>query len=102
MSLKKRALRRTKTSQVVDSETGEARVQSKAGRAISCAVETIKKPFSKWWWTDLFEESDGESLVDASLLSYSYLRECLPCILSDIAFLYVLRVISISNRGGND
>lgn len=74
MSLKKKALRRTKTSQVMDTETGEPRVQSKMGSKLSGVVENIKKPFSKWWWDDLFEKSDGESLVDASLLSYSYLQ----------------------------
>ncbi|KAG0148852.1 hypothetical protein CROQUDRAFT_40800 [Cronartium quercuum f. sp. fusiforme G11] len=74
MSLKKKALRRTKTNQVIDAETGDARAQSKVGSVISNTVATIKKPFSKWWWDDLFEESDGESLVDASLLSYSYLQ----------------------------
>lgn len=75
MSLKKKALRRTKTNQVIDGETGDARAPSRIRGKISNVVATIKKPFSRWWWADLFEKSDGESLVDASLLSYSYLRE---------------------------
>ncbi|KAA1124240.1 hypothetical protein PGTUg99_014896 [Puccinia graminis f. sp. tritici] len=73
MQLKKKALRRTRTNHM-DVEAGNEKPQSRIGHALRNAVDNIKKPFSKWWWDDLLEKSDGEALVDGSLLSYSYLQ----------------------------
>ncbi|KNZ44478.1 hypothetical protein VP01_911g1 [Puccinia sorghi] len=73
MQLKKKALRRTRTNQM-DVEAGNDKPQSHLGETLRNAVENVKKPFSKWWWDDLLEKSDGEALVDGSLLSYSYLQ----------------------------
>lgn len=85
MQLKQRALRRTKTNQL-DMESGNNKPQSKVGNAIRNLVATLRKPFSRWWWEDLLEKSDGEALVDASLLSYSYLQvgmiETIGCMLT--------------------
>ncbi|EFP77177.2 hypothetical protein PGT21_010835 [Puccinia graminis f. sp. tritici] len=73
MQLKKKALRRTRTNHM-DVEAGNEKPQSRIGHALRNAVDNVKKPFSKWWWDDLLEKSDGEALVDGSLLSYSYLQ----------------------------
>ncbi|CAH7688077.1 hypothetical protein PPACK8108_LOCUS22980 [Phakopsora pachyrhizi] len=73
ISLKRKALRRTKTNQL-DVEAGNMVAQSRIGMALVSLKETVKKPFSKWWWADKFEKTDEETLVDASLLSYSYLQ----------------------------
>jgi hypothetical protein len=77
MQLKKKALRRTRTNHM-DVEAGNEKPQSRVGHALRNVVDNVKKPFSKWWWDDLLEKSDGEALVDGSLLSYSYLRKSLP------------------------
>lgn len=69
MSIKKRALRRSKTIQR-DSETGQAIQPSRFSRFVS----TCKAPFSYMFWEDVMERSDDESLVDAKLLSYAYLE----------------------------
>ncbi|KAI7962934.1 hypothetical protein MJO28_001028 [Puccinia striiformis f. sp. tritici] len=83
--LKKKALRRTRTRHM-DEEAINDKPQSKVGNALRHAVDNVKKPFSKWWWDDLLEKSDGEALVDASLLSYSYLQvgmiETVGCMLA--------------------
>ncbi|KAJ1929419.1 hypothetical protein IWQ60_001164 [Tieghemiomyces parasiticus] len=55
----------------LDPETGEAipvRWTTRVGR-------TVRRPFSRHYWTDMFEKADGEILVDGNLLSWAYL-EC--------------------------
>ncbi|THH04981.1 hypothetical protein EW145_g5131 [Phellinidium pouzarii] len=69
MCLKKRALRRTKTLHR-DKETQEI---IQPGRASQLATK-FKTPFSVTYWKDLAEPTDNEALVDAKLLSYSYLE----------------------------
>ena len=69
MSLKKRALRRTKTL-ARDPETQEVIRPSWFARLRS----KIKAPFTRTFWEDLLETTESESLVDAKLLSYSYLE----------------------------
>ncbi|KAF9265867.1 aminophospholipid-transporting P-type ATPase [Marasmius fiardii PR-910] len=69
LARKRRALRRTKTLHR-DSETGQVIPPSRISRIMS----SIKAPFTKVWWENLFEKSDGERLVDGKLLSYSYLE----------------------------
>ncbi|PLW24468.1 hypothetical protein PCANC_26441, partial [Puccinia coronata f. sp. avenae] len=54
---------RTRTNQM-DVEAGNEKTQSRVGKAVHNVVDTVKKPFSKWWWDDLLEKSDGEALVD--------------------------------------
>ncbi|KIK59054.1 hypothetical protein GYMLUDRAFT_170208 [Collybiopsis luxurians FD-317 M1] len=68
-SLKRRALRRTKTLRR-DSENQEVIPPSR----ISRLIEKISQPFSREYWEDLMEPSESERLVDGKLLSYSYIE----------------------------
>ena len=68
-SIKSKALHRIKT-QAIDPETGAPKKPSFVSRWTS----NLSGPFTKGWWADKFEDSDGEVLVDNSLLSYSYLE----------------------------
>jgi hypothetical protein len=102
MQLKKKALRRTRTNQM-DVEAGNEKTQSRVGKAVHNVVDTVKKPFSKWWWDDLLEKSDGEALVDGSLLSYSYLREFCPAFHPHLRAATIINTFRlVSHRGGND
>ncbi|CCM04510.1 uncharacterized protein FIBRA_06691 [Fibroporia radiculosa] len=69
ISLKKRALRRTKTLHR-DTETQEI---IPPGR-IEVWSSKVKAPFTRTFWEDALERSEAESLVDGKLLSYSYLE----------------------------
>ena len=69
LSLKKRALRRTKTLRR-DPETQEVLPPSK----LSVWKSRVKAPFTRTFWEDRFERTDNETLVDAKLLSYAYLE----------------------------
>ncbi|KAF5349512.1 hypothetical protein D9756_009023 [Leucocoprinus leucothites] len=69
LSLKRRALRRVKTLGR-DTESQDRISFSK----IRQGINWLKTPFTKIFWQDLLEESDGEKLVDRNLLSYSYLE----------------------------
>ncbi|KZT74065.1 aminophospholipid-transporting P-type ATPase [Daedalea quercina L-15889] len=69
MSLKRKALRRTKTLRR-DTETGDVIQPSR----ISTMASRFSKPFTREFWEDATERSDDESLVDSKLLSYSYLE----------------------------
>lgn len=68
-SIKTKALRRTKT-QVIDPETYEPVKPTLFARAL----ETVSAPFTRQYWSDKFEKTEGEVLVDGNLLSYSYLE----------------------------
>ena len=68
-SLKRKALRRTKTLGR-DPETQEVIRPSK----FSGWLSKLKTPFTRSFWQDLLEPTDNESLVDGKLLSYSYLE----------------------------
>ena len=68
-SLKRRALRRSKTL-ARDAETNEV---IQPGR-FSLWAEKLKAPFTKTYWQDKLEKSDDETLVDNKLLSYAYLE----------------------------
>ena len=68
LSLKKRALRRTKTL-LRDPEIQEVIPPSR----FSVWKSAISAPFSRQFWEDHFERTDDESLVDGKLLSYAYL-----------------------------
>jgi len=69
MSLKRRALRRTKTLRR-DTETQDPISPSR----ISLWSQKVKAPFSRDFWEDAMERTEAESLVDGKLLSYSYLE----------------------------
>jgi sodium/potassium-transporting ATPase subunit alpha len=69
LSLKKRALRRTRTLRH-DTETQSIVRPSR----ISQLVTKLKSPFTRIFWEDFFEKSDDETLVDGKLLSYAYLE----------------------------
>ncbi|KAI0696556.1 aminophospholipid-transporting P-type ATPase [Cerioporus squamosus] len=69
MTLKKRALRRTKTL-LRDPETQEVIQPSK----FSVFMTKLKAPFTRMFWEEALERTDDETLVDAKLLSYAYLE----------------------------
>lgn len=69
LSLKRKALRRTKTLRR-DPETQEVIPPSK----LSVMMSKLRKPFTRVYWEDALEGNDGETLVDAKLLSYAYLE----------------------------
>ncbi|TCD67985.1 hypothetical protein EIP91_011654 [Steccherinum ochraceum] len=69
LSLKKRALRRTKTLRR-DTETQQVIPPSK----FSVWMTKLKAPFTRMFWEDAFERTDNETLVDSKLLSYAYLE----------------------------
>ncbi|KAI0781478.1 aminophospholipid-transporting P-type ATPase [Trametes elegans] len=68
-SLKKRALRRTKTLRR-DPETDEIIHPSR----LSHIITRVKAPFTRQFWEDVLEQSEDETLVDSKLLSYAYLE----------------------------
>ncbi|KAM5542747.1 hypothetical protein V8D89_003708 [Ganoderma adspersum] len=68
-SLKRRALRRTKTLRR-DPETHEVIRPSK----FSQMMASFKAPFTRQYWEEVFESTDDETLVDGKLLSYAYLE----------------------------
>ncbi|KII89378.1 hypothetical protein PLICRDRAFT_109244 [Plicaturopsis crispa FD-325 SS-3] len=68
-SIKKRAMRRTKTL-ARDTET----LQPIPPGRVSAGVAKLKAPFTRAFWEDALESTDGETLVDAKLLSYAYLE----------------------------
>ncbi|CDO71883.1 hypothetical protein BN946_scf184940.g30 [Trametes cinnabarina] len=68
-SLKRRALRRTKTLRR-DPETNEIVQPSRVSRWMA----TLKAPFTRQFWEEALESSESETLVDGRLLSYAYLE----------------------------
>ena len=68
-SLKRRALRRSKTLHR-DTETGDVILPSK----ISLWFSKFKKPLTRAFWEDTLEKTENETLVDSKLLSYAYLE----------------------------
>ncbi|KAJ7067761.1 aminophospholipid-transporting P-type ATPase [Mycena belliarum] len=69
LSLKRKALRRTKTLRR-DPETQEIIPPSR----LSVLAGKLQKPFTRAYWEDAMENNDGETLVDGKLLSYAYLE----------------------------
>ncbi|EEB90201.1 hypothetical protein MPER_11622, partial [Moniliophthora perniciosa FA553] len=62
-------------------------------------ISKIKVPFTRVFWEDLMEETDDEKLVDAKLLSYSYLEAgMIECIGSLVAYFVVFWVNGFSPR----
>ncbi|PCH38584.1 aminophospholipid-transporting P-type ATPase [Wolfiporia cocos MD-104 SS10] len=72
LSLKRRALRRSKTIRQYGSDI-ETQVPNRPSR-LSALFAKVKAPFTREFWEDLFERTDDEKLVDGKLLSYSYLE----------------------------
>ncbi|KAF7974995.1 hypothetical protein HWV62_10595 [Athelia sp. TMB] len=87
MLRKKRALKRSKTL-ARDPETNEIIQPSR----LALMAEKAKAPFTREFWSDKFEKSDGETLVDSKLLSYAYLEagmiEMLACLVSYFVLFY--------------
>ncbi|KAG6840615.1 hypothetical protein C0991_005514 [Blastosporella zonata] len=76
-SLKKRALRRSRTLVATTSSTIDAENRGpKLIRRNWIAVffNKLRAPFTREFWEDLLEQTDNESLVDFKLLSYAYLE----------------------------
>ncbi|KAJ7063657.1 aminophospholipid-transporting P-type ATPase [Mycena amicta] len=69
LSLKRKALRRTKTLRR-DPETQDIIPPSK----LSILLSKLRTPFTREYWQDAMESNDGETLVDTKLLSYAYLE----------------------------
>jgi len=75
ISLKKRALRRSKTLRH-NSRTmsmTESLTPAKPNLLTKWRLK-LKTPFTRLFWEDMFERSDDENLVDSKLLSYAYLE----------------------------
>ncbi|KAJ2889787.1 hypothetical protein IWW38_004498, partial [Coemansia aciculifera] len=51
---------------------------------------TLRAPFTKLWWQDLMEKSDGEILVDGDLLSWSYLEAGMISVVSLVVVFFVI------------
>ncbi|KAJ3728358.1 aminophospholipid-transporting P-type ATPase [Lentinula raphanica] len=68
-SLKRRALRRTRTLRR-DYENQNIIPVSKLSKVIT----KLTRPFKREYWEDVMEPTENESLVDLKLLSYSYLE----------------------------
>lgn len=68
-TLKKRALRRTKTL-LRDPETNQVIPPSR----FSVWKTRIAAPFTRDFWEDRLEQTEDETLVDNKLLSYAYLE----------------------------
>ncbi|CAG8688494.1 14910_t:CDS:1, partial [Funneliformis mosseae] len=91
--IRRRALNRTPT--ITDPETGHSVTPSK----VSQILHTMKKPFTKTWWSDLLEGSEGEVLVDAKLLRWSYLEiGVIELIGALVAYFVVLNYHGITPR----
>lgn len=96
MSLKRRALRRTKTLRR-DTETQEVIPPSR----VSVWTSKVKAPFSRDFWDEALERTDAEALVDNKLLSYSYLEAgviemlgaCVVLLASGIPVSHITRTI---------
>ncbi|KAJ2708638.1 hypothetical protein H4R19_004649, partial [Coemansia spiralis] len=60
-------------------------------------VAAVRAPFTRVWWQDALERTEGEVLVDGELLSWSYLEAgMLSCIASLVVFFVVLYEKGIS------
>lgn len=72
LSLKKRALRRTRTLRRGDTEGQKWSLMypSRLRRWIT----KMRAPFTRVFWEDLLEKTENETLVDGKLLSYAYLE----------------------------
>ncbi|CAG8703075.1 9822_t:CDS:1, partial [Funneliformis caledonium] len=91
--IRRHALNRTPT--ITDPETGHHVTPSK----VSQILHTMKKPFTKTWWSDLLEGSEGEALVDAKLLRWSYLEiGVIELIGALVAYFVVLNYHGITPR----
>ncbi|GJJ11896.1 hypothetical protein Clacol_006134 [Clathrus columnatus] len=81
LSIKKRALRRTKTLRR-DSETQTLVTPGRFRQLLT----KLRAPFTRIWWEDRLERTEDETLVDGKLLSYAYLEagiiEFAACIVS--------------------
>jgi len=84
-SLKKRALRRTKT---IRRDT-EGQVP-KQPSWLSSKVAAIKAPFTRAYWEDMMEDTDDETLVDSKVLSYAYLEAGLIEFMAGIVSYFVV------------
>src|SRR5581483_3797586 len=65
--IRTRELYRTPT--ITDPKTGQPVVPSK----FSKFLHSLKKPFTKRWWSELFESTDEDLLVDGNILIWAYL-----------------------------
>ncbi|KAF8061678.1 aminophospholipid-transporting P-type ATPase [Lyophyllum atratum] len=73
-SLKKRALRRSRTLGTTTLDSENRGMQSMRRSRLAVVVKKLRAPFTRVFWEDLMEHSDSESLVDMKLLSYAYLE----------------------------
>ncbi|KAI9508826.1 aminophospholipid-transporting P-type ATPase [Russula earlei] len=69
MNRKRRSLRRSKTL----GQDTESQLATRPSR-LTVLARKLKSPFTREFWVDRFESSEGETLVDAKVLSYSYLE----------------------------
>ncbi|CAB4389242.1 unnamed protein product [Rhizophagus irregularis] len=76
-----------RTPSITDLETGQPVTPSK----ISLFLRSLKKPFTARWWIKLLKSTEGEVLVDGTILSWAYLEvgiiESIGCIVAYFAVL---------------
>ncbi|KAJ1730034.1 hypothetical protein LPJ61_003232 [Coemansia biformis] len=70
----------------VDPATGKPVVLGRVARLAAKA----RAPFTRVWWKDVLERSDGEVLVDGELLSWSYLEAGLISAISSLVVFFVV------------
>jgi sodium/potassium-transporting ATPase subunit alpha len=72
LARQRKALARSKTIHAATTHTADgARLPPSK---LALMLEHAKAPFTREWWADRFEKSDGENLVDRKVLSYAYLE----------------------------
>ncbi|KAJ2329392.1 hypothetical protein GGH92_009707, partial [Coemansia sp. RSA 2673] len=77
----------------LDAETGQPVAEGRVARIIRAA----RAPFTRVWWQDALEKTDGEILVDGDLLSWSYIEAGLISAVSlTLVFFVVLNHHGIS------
>jgi sodium/potassium-transporting ATPase subunit alpha len=69
LSRKTKAMRRSKTLRG-DAESGVRAPPSRLSQWLAAA----RRPFTREFWTDMFEKTEDERLVDSKVLSYAYLE----------------------------
>ncbi|KAJ2056384.1 hypothetical protein GGI17_006215 [Coemansia sp. S146] len=70
----------------IDPATGKPIQETHVARML----RTLRAPFTKVWWQDLTEKTEGEILVDGDLLSWSYLEAGLISTISLVVVFFVI------------
>jgi sodium/potassium-transporting ATPase subunit alpha len=72
LARQRKALRRSKTIHAATTHTADG-ARAPPGK-LALLLQHARAPFTRDWWADRFEKTDGENLVDRKVLSYAYLE----------------------------